>query len=496
MTANYEKILKDYFYEIRSGLQISAERYDDLSKINRLIHDLNPELKNQLLDIAGRQIALQSEDKLSLNSLIVFSQDMLEEMLSLMKLGESRISSSLIRLMQKMQDTERDIEIIGETVDEPVASKSEIKDLLRREQNEYVPDDYDKLLKESAISPQGTATPDDEGFPLAEHLISIADDHIDARICGLLLALLDEELPDTDYATYATNLSQMAPDLIRTGRFDELAVMIEALRRHGREKASLKIRQTAVAVLHVFSQAETVELMKAVILDGKTDLEALKKFLATSGPQNMTWLFDLYLDKSAPPSPVIVDILKVFGRDALDQTVKMLPGKDPQTVIRLLALIRAFNDRYILPAVKKGLFGHEDLEIRKELVKTLMQFDDLTAIDLIKRGLSALNREEVIQMVNLTCRYQIVPALEDVMSVLNTVVIREKNMPLYEGIVREMASAGNTAVIPYLERITAKQKSLTPSRLYRLQEIVYSHLNRYPPPSVKAIVGSREILTK
>ncbi|MBN1664523.1 MAG: hypothetical protein JW943_13060 [Deltaproteobacteria bacterium] len=483
--AHYEKIMKDFFFEVRSGTSVSAERYEELSRINSLIQNLHPDLKNQLLDAAGRQIAQQPEDQLSLDSLVVFPQEMLEEMTGIMKSGDSRISPTLIMLMQKMQDAGKDIEIIGQSLDEPVPPKSALKDLLKEEKGKYVPEDYNNILKESVIRTPSEALPDDDIFPVAEYMKSLADKNIIIRICRLLLDIMDEDADENDYHAYATNLVRLAPELIKSGQFDLLADAIDMLHRHSGDRSAFKIRQSALIALNAFSEADMIELIKSAVLDEAVDVEAVKRFFVISGPHHMNWLFDLYLERSLPPSHPIILILQAFGKEALDRAIKMLSDGNPQKVVRLLMLIRAFNDRRAVAAVRRSLFDHHDRTVTRELIEMLLQFNDYTVKDLIKERLAAMDHEEVMQAVNTICTHRLTDMMEDVMGLLTTFVIHDNNVLLQIRIVKEISETGDPAMLPCLERLAARWLTLTPARLYLIKETLYEGLKNFPHERVR-----------
>jgi hypothetical protein len=56
--ASYENMIHDYLYETQTSRQVSAEKYEALVKIANLINNFHPDLKEQLLEVAGRQLSL------------------------------------------------------------------------------------------------------------------------------------------------------------------------------------------------------------------------------------------------------------------------------------------------------------------------------------------------------------------------------------------------------------------------------------------------------
>jgi HEAT repeat protein len=209
----------------------------------------------------------------------------------------------------------------------------------------------------------------------------------------------------------------------------------------------------------------------------------LTPFLISSGMQNLSWLFDLYLDPKVPLSTTITEIIKGFGRNATEEAVKRLSDQDSQTIIRLLLLIREMDDSSVVPSLK-NLFYHKDWTVRREVIKTLIQFDDPAVIELLQKSLKAKDQDEVLEAVGLSCRYRVADLLEDLTSMLKTVVIRETNAMLNEWIVGELVKTGHPSVIPHLERIAATWFTFSPKYLSRMKVALYRNLRHFPKNQV------------
>jgi hypothetical protein len=259
---------------------------------------------------------------------------------------------------------------------------------------------------------------------------------------------------------------------------------METLHRHARDKSGEPIRQKALSLLRSLMDKETLARHVApFILRGAGNLSELKTFLISSGVQNLSWLFDLYLDPKAPVSTRIIEIMKEFGSNTTEEALKRLPGRDKHTIIRLLALIREIADRSAASSLKK-LFRHEDWTVRREVLKTLAELGDPGVIELLRKSLKAENHEEVLEAVSLSCRYRVNDLLEDLTSMIKTVVIRRESARCNEWIIGELAKTQNPSVIPHLERIAAVWFSLSPEHLSRMKVALYGNLHHFPKSQV------------
>ena len=481
---SYEKMVHDYFSEIPKGRQISPEKFEALTGVNSLVSDLNPELKKQLIDVVERQITLHPDTALMAENLKCFPDDIFKEIIRQTNERGAQISPALVNLLKKMAGIQ-EAPASPDGLKEKDFSSKDVETLLKREEYEnYVPEDYARLLKKAAETSSSDEEFDESQFPLHEHLITLTYEHVDFRICQLIHSLMDEEIAEEDYLVCSGKLARSLPELLKGGQFPFLTTVMETLRRHAREKPIENIRQKALSLLRSLSEKETIARTVApFILKGTGEPAVLTTFLISSGVQNLSWLFDLYLDPKASLSATITEIMKGFGRSATEEAVKRLPEQDSQTIIRLLTFIREMDDRSVASSLK-NLFHHEDWTVRREVIKTLIQFDDPAVIELLRESLKAENHDEVLEAVGLSCRYRVADLLEDLTSMLKTFVIREENAILNEWIVGELVKTGHPSVIPHLERIAATWFTFSPKSLSRMKVALYRNLRHFPKNQV------------
>jgi hypothetical protein len=488
--SNYEGVIKDYFQEIHEGREIDADHYETLTKVSSIIRDLHPALKKQFLEVVERQISLQPETSLIMENIKCFPREIFLEIVGQANERKSQVSPALIMILQKMSTIEE-----GKTTDKEMnegnLSREDMEKLLKREEHEkYVPEEYDQMLKKAAHTSRSDSDIDEDKFPLQEFLKTITEDQVGFRICQFLLALMDEETTDDDYLEYATKLTRAVPELIKAGQFLFLTDVIETLRRHGqeREKRSAKISQKALASLKPFSDQEYMaKYVAPFILQGLTDTKVMTKFLTASGSQNVSWLFDLYLDSPSPESTVLLDILKSFGESAIDEAVKTLTGQSPQKIVHSLIFLRAAADKSVVPYLN-SLFDHEDWNVKREVIKTLFYYNNSAVIDILRKSLRSRNREELLNAVSLTCTYRVRDLLDDLMSLLKIYFIREEDTVLNDWIIKQIGATGDSAFVPSLEKISQIKFSLTPRQLSRMKLILYGSLVNFPRESVQKIL--------
>ena len=163
--------------------------------------------------------------------------------------------------------------------------------------------------------------------------------------------------------------------------------------------------------------------------------------------------------------------------------MKRLLDQDSQTIIRLLLFIRGMEDRSVASSLK-NLFHHPDWAVRREVIQTLIRFDDPAGIELLRKSLKASNRDEVFEAVGLSCRFRVADLREDLTSMLRLVVIRETDAILNEWIVGELVKTGHATVIPLMERIAATWFTFSPKRFSRMKVALYRNLRHFPKDQV------------
>jgi hypothetical protein len=206
-----------------------------------------------------------------------------------------------------------------------------------------------------------------------------------------------------------------------------------------------------------------------------------------SGVQNIPWLFDLYLDPSTMASDTLMDIIKGFGSNAVEESSKRLENQTPLKAFRLLAFFRKVGNHSTIPLLKE-LYEYDDFNVKKEVLEILFLLKDPVAINLLRKSLHSSNREEVLQAVSMTFLYEVRELMEELMSLLKTFYICEEDAILNEWIVQQLVDTGNPSAVPYMETIMAFRLTLSPQRLSQMKEILYESLEHFPRQTVQSLL--------
>ncbi|MEW6335146.1 MAG: HEAT repeat domain-containing protein [Thermodesulfobacteriota bacterium] len=484
----YEKMVYGYFSAMQRGDQVQAQQLQALAGLGFLFPSFHPDLQNQMIDVLERQMALHPETAFTREHLGCFPKEMFRELMRRTEEEGAQISPALSHLLQRMTGS-ADAPPSPDGGTEADLSAGEMQTLLKREKyEEYVPEAYDRLLKKASVTADSGREGERARFPIDQYLSTLTPQQINLRICRLIHSMMDAPVTADQYAAFSGKLSRSLPLLLQEGQFLFLVSLTETLHRHLREKQAEAVRQSALSLLRSLSERETIARhVGPLIIKGTEKPDELTSFLISGGLQNLAWLFDLYLDPKGPSPPAIVGIMKGFGRSADDEAVKRLSGRDPRTIVRLLALIRDISDRSSVPSWK-NLFDHEEWTVRREVLKTLIAFGDPSVTGLLRKSLIADNQQEVLEAVSLACRHGFPDLLGDLTAQLRTFFIPEKAARLNEWIAGELAMTKNPSVIPHLERVAAAWITLSPKRLSRTKAALYRHLHHFPKNQIRRLL--------
>jgi hypothetical protein len=302
-------------------------------------------------------------------------------------------------------------------------------------------------------------------------MLTLQDSQVQLRIAHLSLVMMEENVPEEEYRLLSEHLVNASMGLLRAGQFSFLTGILESLRAHARDKKSEAIRQRALWAVQAFSSRQTMPLVAPYLQEGAGEPEAVALFLRACGEEILPWLFDLYLDPSFTPSPHLLDIMGGFGQKAGEEAYRRLRGQNTQGVTRLLAFIRE-KAHYNVASELADLYHQGNRDVKREVLETLLLFEDPLAVKLLHEGVRTENWEERMEAVVIICRHRIWDLLDEVLAHVKTFVIGKEDVLHNERIIREIAASGDPVVKPHLERLTRVHWTLSPRRLSGMKRLL------------------------
>ncbi|MFH1076949.1 MAG: hypothetical protein V1753_09000, partial [Pseudomonadota bacterium] len=244
-------------YVDTSGL--SKEEISAFLEIRELLKTLSPSLREQFLSTAVNRL---SPDVSKASE--APGNDIISDMLKHKSDENKEISPALIRLAHKLSNINGRTDIKNSNIlPEEAAAK-----LFEREKYEsFVGADYDatlkKLINESTMTNHDIDTDIISQFDIK----SMEEDSLDLPICRLLLAFLDDDIPDDSYKHFAERLIASVLALLKNGEFSFLTEIFKTFSRHCTQKDGKDIKKLAQKVRHAFESSEFIKTAMSAVYD-------------------------------------------------------------------------------------------------------------------------------------------------------------------------------------------------------------------------------------
>jgi hypothetical protein len=476
----------------------TREQSKTLSTFNALLKDLHPDLRKQFLSVAFDR-ASNGPAGAAAEVIGGFTDDMIIEMLSLASTEGREISPTLTGLVSKLASTgsdpfpngERGERSVGPGVSVSPIESEKLQKLFDRERYEtYVSKDYDAMLRQ--MTKNSVAVRPD--FPLADHLATLDDRHLDFQIGRALIAFIEEDIDEEDYREFSAKLIGFVPDFLETGNFETLFDISETLRRHAAEKPAAGIRAIAEEARRTFTDpgfiAKALEAFESWMRDKGQEAAGL---IHSLGPDVVPGLMDIFSRDETPGGRrILMNLLCLFGEPALHEAYKRLRDPRAYFVRNLLIFIRRAGTVTSMPHIKP-LLRHQDLDIRVEALSSLLKFKDPGSTGLLAAAIRSDDLDASSRAIGLAGQYRVTAVTGDVLARIKKVILFEADYQWNEDVIRALGEIGDARALPDLEKLARAGLSLYPQALMRMKETLYESLGRYPRESITGLlrIGER-----
>ena len=501
-TINWDVFLNDYRSMIIQYLRSEDEEKKPtveniISRIDSLVKDFHPQLKQQMFHIAEDELSSLSPSVIKANKINCFNYETIAGILRGASDEKKGISPSLSLLFQKLSATHdkssdgsgKAIRNGSSPINETFTSAKEIEKLLEREQYEsYVPADYEKILRRQARVVDVDEKMNKDHFTIEEYTRTLEDTNLNLQISKLFMALMDEDLDEDEYREISVYITQNVSELILSGHFSLLTDVLDTYKRHSQEKPSEKIRKLADSGMMVFHDTQTLSRdLKPLFFHGIL-LDSLIGFVVACGAQNIPWLLDLYLETGSPKGQaMVVEVLRHFREEAVSNVLNRLSETSIHFIKKLLVLLQLIGDADIIPHVRT-FADHPDIDVRLEAIRTLLRFKDHDAKALLQKAVFSKDRSESAQAIVLACEYRIADICVKLISLIRTNIILKKDLTFNELIITEVVKTRDPQIIQYLEKMAGTRWSLFPGRLTRTKMALLNAIELYAPPNAVKLI--------
>jgi len=222
------------------------------------------------------------------------------------------------------------------------------------------------------------------------------------RRAKVILAILEEEVDDDDYRALATELENNFPEFILQGQYISTEETLDILARHLDPSSgkSVEQRQIAREILLRFCNQHTLrEVVRNLAGKPRTQIEAATRIFQSLGPMAIPALLEALSQEASRPIRLhLVRMLSAMGDAALPEIQKNLRDQRWFFVRNLVWIIGEIGEprfaRYL------GLIAdHEDLRVRREVVKSLAKMGGAKAAEILVEVLSDTDEETQIMAI-------------------------------------------------------------------------------------------------
>ncbi|MEJ2642180.1 MAG: hypothetical protein P8010_21680, partial [Desulfosarcinaceae bacterium] len=430
VSQSYEHIVSAHLNVADSGARFAensienqAETAEVLDNLNRLVHELKPQLQRQFLEAALQYCSGPETPPWVDQFLGGLPEALVVDMIRQANDKGEEISPSLINLVQKIATTIDDDVMQGLLPDKggsastkapKTAEDPALKTLFNREAYEtFVIEEYDKVLKglsedSAEESPQG-----DGAFPLAEHLETLEEPHLNHQIARVLLAFMNAAERAEVYSDYATKLMRLVPPLLNQGDFELAEKIYFTFERHEKQHRRPAKAQIAAQCRQRFSVTPLLEKsITAFQRCGAHNSKAPLGFFRLLGPVVVPYAMAL-LVKAPQDEPIdgLVRLLKLHPGDvhkAVVTHLKNTNAKEIGNIIRLMEL----SEGHQLSKELRPLMDHPVMAVRRQVLEGLVTLKEPWAVVHLREWLKG-SGEAAAAAIEIAGRHQVMELVPD-----------------------------------------------------------------------------------
>jgi hypothetical protein len=495
----YEHIIAAHMEQAEKATGENKAAAEVIGNLNRLIGELNPRLQRQFLAAAYQYCAGPEPPPWVTQFLGGLSEEFVVDMIRQANDKGEEISPSLINLVQKIVTTIDDEVFTGlgphhqsgeSPQREAAPGDPAFKALFDREDYEsFVIDEYAQVLKGlSDVTGDGDRV--EEGlFPLAEHLETMEEPHLNRQIARVLMAFMNSTGDADIYGDYATKLMRLVPALLNQGAFDLVEKIYFALERHAKQRRRHAKAQIAAQCRHRFSVTPLLEKsITAFQRCSEPQSKASIGFFRMLGPVVVPYAMAL-LVKAPQDEPVdsLVRLLRLHPGEVYKAVVKHLENANSREIGNIVRLMHLAEANHLSKALKP-LLEHPDMEVRRQVIAGLARLKEPWAIVHLRQWLKS-SPEQATAAIDIAGSHQIMDLVPDLCAQLVRAYFRKRTVQRNIDIIVALGKIGDPYALPILGKVAHSIWPLYPRLRREMKQAVYQSLKGYPHQSCRPLVG-------
>ena len=277
------------------------------------------------------------------------------------------------------------------------------------------------------------------------------------RRAKVILAILGAEGDDDEYRSLATELERSFPEFILQGQYISTEEALEVFARHldPATGKSVEQRQVAREILLRFCNQHTLrEVVRNLAGKPRTQIDAATRIFQSLGPMAIPALLEaLSQETSRPVRLHLVRMLSAMGDAALPEIQKHLRDQRWFFVRNLVWIIGEIGDprfaRYL------GLIAdHEDLRVRREVIKALAKLGGAKAAEILVGALSDTDEEIQLIAIRGLGHSGVAGPVPELHTMLQLPNLRGQNTDFIQAAAVALGQIGDVDALPALKRLS------------------------------------------
>ncbi len=484
------------FMRSGDGRDAAAPRPDmPYEKLAAFVSNLNPELRRQFLNNSFKISSITSHttaegivNSLSAEAVIETLEDINQSRLSVPPV----IMGLLQRLARHSAPGLHDADYGISGVDELT---SKMKSIFREHASEeFTPDDYQQRLNYFIATDQ---IQKQETEDVAGLLETLDNRNIENRVGEILINLVRDggETPE-EREMLLQNLSDMFEFNLETGNYVQLLKMLDQV-TDGTFPPEIQYRLKDEYARREFLD----EILNGLTVWGKPRYGDIRQLIhKIGGPFIETVLDRLAEEKNMSVRRFFIDCLISMGPVTRVPIANRLYDTRWYFLRNLLIILSAQNDPSVVTLIRP-LLNQADSRLRHEVLKILIQFNDIQAEKQILHDLDSQEREKLMAAIQLCERCQSPHISKKLIGLLTHGSLNQSEYEIKSAIVRSLAEIGRVEALPELAKILGSRSLLHSKLLANLKMDILNSLVHYPLNAAKPVLehlssGSSEISNK
>ena len=486
-TDSYDQVISSYMRKTAEKKQFARQGESGVAKLNRLIEELTPEMKQQFISSIPFESVSNPGLLTTHNTCSSSSDEFVVSSLKKINDAGGEIAPALMTLIQALSGSQSSVSSDNEDSDFlPIAEGSpeffdDVNSLFVREsKEEYVESDYGETINRLSESHMADFANDDAVFSAGCFLETLEDSFLDIQLIRAVIALIDTHIEKEAYDFFVKNLISRVDELLDRGEFNILLDIFKEFAKAKDLKPLSQMRLLAEDGLEKFYETDFItRVVDAYDLKESPKTKDIFNFILALGNDAIPCLVDIFCKrKNTGNNDNLLDLICCSGRIAVDEACMCLNNKNNKAVKNLLLIIEragSIEDAiYIQPLVKS-----RDTQTRMEALECLLKFKDPYAAFELRRALFSKKKHVVSQAIFLSGKYKVKVITPVLISMLKKIIFLKAGYRKVENIVVVLGQIGDPIAIPIFEKYARIRWSMFNKSLLHMKIVLFESLNLF-----------------